>query len=81
MALLREGLERGRVAWMAKAAVGVNRISQFPDSEPRMPGTTSRTLPGGSMPLPFGAATAVTAGAAFLLAAAASRITLPRDIT
>jgi hypothetical protein len=38
------------------------------------------TLPGGSTPLPFAAAT-VTAGAAFLLVAAAARITLPRDIT
>ena len=33
------------------------------------------TLPGGATPLPF------AAGAAFLLAAAAARITLPRDIT
>ena len=39
------------------------------------------TLPGGSTPLPFVAATAVTVGAAFFLAAAAARITLPRDIT
>jgi ABC-2 type transport system permease protein len=39
------------------------------------------TLPGGSTPLPFVAAAAITAGAAFLLAAAAARITLPRDIT
>jgi ABC-2 type transport system permease protein len=31
--------------------------------------------------LPFTAAAAVTAGAAFLLAAAAARVTLPRDIT
>jgi ABC-2 type transport system ATP-binding protein len=37
------------------------------------------TLPGGATPLPFAAA--VTAGAAFLLAAAAARVTLPRDIT
>jgi hypothetical protein len=39
------------------------------------------TLPGGATPLPFAAAGAVTVGAAFLLAAAAARITLPRDIT
>jgi ABC-2 type transport system permease protein len=39
------------------------------------------TLPGGATPLPFTAAAAVTAGAAFLLAAAAARVTLPRDIT
>jgi hypothetical protein len=39
------------------------------------------TLPGGSTPLPFGVAAAATAGAAFLLAAAAARIALPRDIT
>jgi ABC-2 type transport system permease protein len=39
------------------------------------------TLPGGSTPLPFAAAAAVTAGAAFLLAAGAARVTLPRDIT
>jgi hypothetical protein len=37
------------------------------------------TVPGGATPLPFAAA--VTIGAAFLLAAAAARITPPRDIT
>jgi ABC-2 type transport system permease protein len=37
-------------------------------------------LPGGSAPLPFVAAAAVIVGAAFLLAATAAWITLPRDI-
>ncbi len=64
--------------FLAEGAISGSIVPYLPfQATASLAGTT---LPGGSPPLPFAAA-AVTAGAVFLLAAAAARVTLPRDIT